>query len=235
MTIRQQLIDCLEYSQAFEQIGNEVSQWRYQIVVMQNEENRCDGRMSFFRSAFLFAIGFFVLITVVGIAMYGFGDMMDLLLTSFVCPDTTDEIGICITVVVMVLGSFFWLLFARKLRRMQRDHQIRRQQIDTKILELQQRYQALLQDAHDDGAFEVVPADYFGSEMIEYCISVIDRKLATTLREAFWLLEQELQRQKQRTQQQMMFDAQAAQMERLTNAVHVNTVATVLSNQERNR
>ena len=69
--------------------------------------------------------------------------------------------------------------------------------------------------------------------MLRYCISVIDRKLATTLKEVFWLLEQELQRQEQMAQQQMWYDSQAEQMERLTNAVHTNTMVTMLANQER--
>lgn len=233
MSIRQQLINCLEFAKDIEELGAEVAQWQQQIVLMQSEENRLDDRIGFFRKICLIALGFAVLFIGVGIGMYGFGDTLRLLRSMLSFWDDPTGVLTWLVIAVIVGGGLVWVLSARKLRRLQAENCVKQQQIETEILQLQEQIRKLAVYGQEEGYFDIVPMDYFGTEMLEYCISVIDRKLATTLQEVFLLLERELQRQEQMMQQQMWYEAQAEQMEQLTNAVHRNTIVTMLAEQER--
>lgn len=243
MNIRQQLVNCLEFIEGLEQLGDEMTQWQQKIVCMQNAENRCGERKDRFRTIFLIVTGFAVLFAGAAIAsVYSYMnesnvDLQQLLIMAEDIGVTSNisVFSIPMLAIAVIVGlGYAWLRSASKLRRVVAENQMKRQQIEVKIQEVQARMRERFEYGREEGYFSIVPADYFSSEMLRYCISVIDRKLATTLQEAFLLLEQELQRQEQMAQQQWLFDAQAEQMERLTNAVHVNTMVTLLSNQERN-
>lgn len=235
MTIRQQLVECMEFAEEVERMGDEMAQRQQQIIQMQVEENKCEGRKDFFRKLFLIPMGIAALFTIVGIVMYGLEEMMQMV--SFIRKMLVMESAVALygwlVIAVIMCGFLFWVLSARKLRRMREENKMKRQQLEESIQQLRGRAQDLVDCGYKKGYYEIVPMDYFGSEMLEYCISVIDRKLATTLQEAFLLLERELQRQEERMQQQMWHDAQAEQMEQLTNAVNRNTMVTLLVEQER--
>lgn len=245
MNIRQQLVECLEFAVDIEELGGEVSQWQQQLVQLRNDENRCDERTSRLRTIFLIVTGLSILLVGVVIASVVAAvcflmeeeelDLQQLLIA--VVSEGSSDLSILflpfIAVALSVGFGYAWSQSARKLRRLQAENPIKQRQIEVKIQELQDRIRNLAEYGIEEGYFDIVPMDYFSSEMLKYCISVVDRKLATTLKEAFWLLEQELQRQEQMAQQQMWYDSQTEQMEQLTNAIHVNTMVTMLANQER--
>lgn len=235
MNIRQQLVQCLEYARDFERLGSEVIQWQQQIVTMQNEENRYEARKNCFRTICLIAVGFSALFIGVGIAMNGLSNMVRLLMMLVAHLNDPVCFVTWLIIAAMVLSGILWGRTAHKLRCLQADHIIRRRQADVNIQEARESFNSLIEYAYEEGVFNIVPVHYFGSEMLEYCISVVDRRLATSLKEVFWLLEQELQRQEQMVQQQLWHDDEVERMERLTNAVKVNTMLTMLVNEERNQ
>lgn len=233
MNIRQQLVECLEYAQDVEQFGDEIAYWQQQLFLMQNAENQCDDRTRHLRSICLVVTILSALFIVICIPAVGLGNM-PLLLQEMFSPSGGSICAISwLVIATIAISGFFWRRSSNKLRSLQEENQGKRQQIEANIQQLQERLRNIAEFASEEGYFDIVPMDYFSSEMLEYCISVIDRKLATTLQEAFLLLEQELRRQEQMARQQSLYDAQAEQMERLTNAVNVNTMATVLASQER--
>ena len=224
MNIRQQLVECLEFAESVEQLGDEVTRCQQQLVLMQNDENRCDDRTSLLRKIRIIATGLSLLLIAAGIVQSLEQGLESLILSVIMA---------CPLIAVIAIIGFLWRRSSNKLRSLQEENQGKRLQIEAKIQQLQDRLRSLVEYGHEEGYFDIVPMDYFDSGMLEYCISVIDRKLATTLQEVFLLLEQELQRQEQMEHRQMLYEAQAEQMERLTNAVNVNTMATVLASQER--
>ena len=244
MNIRQQLVECLVFIEGLEQLGDEIIQLQQQIVCMQNDENRCDERKDRFRTIFLIVTGFAALfigaaIASVSVYMNESGVSLQQLLMMAKDIGVTSDITVLsvpmIAIAVIVGFGYAWSRSARKLRRMVAENRMKRQRIEAKIQEIQAHMRERFEYGREEGYFNIVPSDYFSSEMLRYGISVIDRRLATTLQEAFLLLEQELQRQEQMAQHQQMYFAQAEQMERLTNAVNVNTMATILLEQERRR
>ena len=235
MIIRQQLVECLDFALRVEQLGDEITARQQRLIYMQSDENRYENRMSFFRGICLAAMGFCALFIGVGVALNGVANMLRLLGAMLAVP--TDPTG-CITwlvVIGIVCSGMGWILSASKLHRTEAENKIKRQEIDMEIRELQDRMRDDMEFGYREGYFSIVPMDYFGSEMLRYCISVVDRRLANTMQEVFLLLEQELRRQEQMEHQQMLYEAQAEQMERLTHAVNVNTMATILLEQERRK
>ena len=255
MSIRQQLVNCLEFMEGIEAIYEEIVQRQEHIAGMQSEENRREDRLSLIRSicliAGIFSVLFIVLFVAVGVVQFsktiasnGLNDaLQQLQIIASEAVTDPEAIKMIMGVLIMLLliiaaiiGSpILWIRSAKKLRRLKVDNQRKRQELEAEIQELQERMRSKLEEGSDKGYYRIVPADYFSSDMLRYCISVIDRKLATTLQEVFLLLEQELQRQEQLEHSQMLYDAQAERLDRLTDAVNVNTIVTMLAQQERYR
>ena len=234
MSIRQQLVNCLEFAEGVEQIYDAIVQRQEHIAGMQSEENRREDRLSSFRRTFWCFIGFSALFVGAGIVLYGLNNTIRLIILVLTMVDTVSIIA-WFVIAAIVFSAALWIRSAKKLRRLKAENQRKRQELAAEIQELQGRMRSKLEEGSDKGYYRIVPADYFSSDMLRYCISVIDRKLATTLQEVFLLLEQELQRQEQLEHSQMLYDAQAERLDRLTDAVNVNTMVTMLAQQERYR
>lgn len=230
MTIRQELVECLEYAYSLERLDNEVSALQQEIARMHYDENRLQKRKGILGKVSLVCLVFLALLMyVAGAAASAFGLMIVLQ------EDPTVLMTLLLLVFAVVCCGFFWLRTAGNLRRQKQENVLRRKAIDTEIERNMERMRALVEQARDDGVFETVPVDYFDTGMLEYCISVIDRKLATTFQEAFLLLEQEINRQQQMQQQQMFFDAQTEQMQLLGRAIQANTILTLMQEQKYKR
>jgi len=223
MSIRQQLVNCLEFIEGVEAIYDEIVQRQEHIAWMQSDENRREDRLGSLRTFCIIAIGFCTLFAGIGLAA---GKL--LFLQALFSPETPACIATWGAIAVITLIVMLCIRSSAKLRRLKAENQKKRQELEVQIQELQERMRSKLEEGRDEGYYRIVPADYFSSDMLRYCISVIDRKLATTLQEVFLLLEQELQRQEQMEHRQMLYNAQAEQMERLTDAVNVNTMVTML-------
>ena len=233
MNIRQQLVECLDCCEEITEIYDDLVNCQQRIVSMQSQENQLDDRKCLFRKLCLILTGIATFFIAIFLWDYGFSDTL-LVLQELLF---TRSVGICtiaqLLAIAIVIFALLWLTKAHKLRQLKAENQAKQPEIEREIQSLREQIQIYVDYAYEKGYFDIVPKDYFSCDMLKYCISVIDRKLANTLQEAFLLLEQELQRQENLSQQQMWHDLQAEQMERLTNAVHTNTMVTMLANQER--
>lgn len=230
MTIRQELVECLEYAYSLERLDNEASALQQEIAYLHYDENRLQKRKGILCKVGLVCLGFLALLMyVAGAASSTFG------IKTVLLEDPEALMMLLLLVFAVLCCGFFWLRTAGNLRRKKQENVLRRKTIDTEIGRTMERMRALVEQARDDGVFDTVPVDYFDSGMLEYCISVIDRKLATTFQEAFLLLEQEINRQQQMQQQQMFFDAQTEQLQLLGRAIQANTILTLMQEQKYKR
>ena len=227
MNLRQAFVRCQGYAQGLEKICEDIMYYQQRITELQSNENKCIDKKNGARKFFLWVTIPFALFLGMFIAATELEDLV------FLLTEPSFAIIIWAIIAAIVISCICWRRAAQKLRKMQVDHPVKLQHIEAEIQKLRKRGQKLIDDIDEEGLFQIVPPDYFGSEMLQYCITVVDRRLATTAQEAFLLLEQELQRQEQMAQQQYYYDSQAAQMERLTNAVHVNTMINMLNNESR--
>ncbi len=230
MNLRQQLVFCLNHIRGIEEVCEKITNLQQQLVELLNSEDICNQKKRRHRTIFLWS---FVLT-----AIYAGWVLLMVNLNLQEGYSALDGMGESFVLFIPLIAALIicgngWSRFSKELRRLRKDNPIHKQKLESDIVRLKKRAQDLIDIAADEDVFRIVPMDYTSSEMLQYCITVVDRKLASTLQEAFLLLEQELQRQEQMAQQQYYYDSQTAQMERLTNAVHANAMMNMIYNRNR--
>ena len=84
----------------------------------------------------------------------------------------------------------------------------------------------LAKEIYDKNLTDIVPAEYFSVAAIEFCISAVRKKLATTDVEVFRLLDNEIKRMEHRVLLEEMHEARIEQLESIKEAIDTNTMVT---------
>lgn len=94
------------------------------------------------------------------------------------------------------------------------------------INEIDEQLHELIEEMFDKNLFDIIPPSYFYPSAIEYIISVFNRRLADDMKEAFHLLEAEIQRIQAMRSQSEFNESLIGEVKKLTNAVNLNTYLT---------
>ena len=92
----------------------------------------------------------------------------------------------------------------------------------------------IIRDIYFDDLFDVVPPDYFSVAAIEFCLTQVRRRLATTATEAFRMLDAEIKRLEHLEYLEQMNEAQMEQLSDIKRAININTLITLTANNNNN-
>lgn len=92
---------------------------------------------------------------------------------------------------------------------------------------------ALINEIKQENLFDIVPADYFYTGAIEFCLAQMRKKLANTATEAFQQLEAEIKRLEQMEHFEQMHIAEMEQLGNIKRAVDINTFVTLMEQENK--
>ena len=92
---------------------------------------------------------------------------------------------------------------------------------------------ALIKEINEERLLEIVPADYFYTAAIEFCLTQMRKKLANTATEAFQQLEAEIKRLEQMEQLEQMHAAEMEQLGSIKRAIDINTLVTIMEQENK--
>ena len=95
------------------------------------------------------------------------------------------------------------------------------------ITAIDERIATTCEEILDKKLFDIIPPSYFYPSAIKYIISLFNRRLADSMKEAFNLLEAEIQRSDAIQRQNEFSDSLIREIQQLTDAVNLNTYLTM--------
>ena len=91
----------------------------------------------------------------------------------------------------------------------------------------------IAEEIYSENLLDIVPSDYFSVAAIEFCLSQVRKRLASTPSEAFRLLEAEIKRLEQMEYLEQMNEAHLQRLDEIKRAIDINTL--VVSIEKRSR
>ncbi|MBQ8310500.1 MAG: hypothetical protein IJX80_05750 [Clostridia bacterium] len=107
----------------------------------------------------------------------------------------------------------------------QKSHLI--QQYTAEAEECEREITRLIQEIYQEDLFDIVPADFFYTAAIEFCLNQVRKKLAVTAKEAFQQLDAEIKRLEQMEYLEQMNNERMEQLNNIKRAIDINTLVTI--------
>ena len=213
---------CLEYAEMFEAKRDQLVQAQNNIILMQNEGERLKNKL---RVCTTLAILSFI-------AMSFFALM--------ILSEPTINFTELIPFVVVFMVVFIIVLFNRiKMKKESNDFESKKpsliQQYTANAEKCEREIAKLIREIYDEDLFDIVPADYFSTVAIEFCLTRIRTKMATTATEALRQLEAEIKRLEHMEHLEQMNNARMEKLEDVKRAVEINTLVTLALEEEEKR
>lgn len=219
MVNRSELESCLEYANRLEDLQIQKSDHQSEIVDSSYTQNVYEQRIqicNYVIWGLLGILGIFVLV----------------IASSFDASSVTDpdEYAVFMLPVFLLISLFITVYIKKNFK-----HELKYAQDNEKkiiannsaaIEEIDCQIIELVQEMVEKNVFEVIPTAYFYSSAIEYIISVFDRRLADSMKEAFKLLEAEIQRSEDMERQNELNESLLHEIQQLKHAVDINTYIT---------
>ena len=91
----------------------------------------------------------------------------------------------------------------------------------------------IVEEIYRENLLDIVPSDYFSVAAIEFCLSQVRKRLASTPSEAFRLLEAEIKRLEQMEYLEQMNEAHMQRLDEIKRAIDINTLVVSIENRNR--
>ena len=91
----------------------------------------------------------------------------------------------------------------------------------------------IAEEIYSESLLDIVPSDYFSVAAIEFCLSQVRKRLASTPSEAFRLLEAEIKRLEQMEYLEQMNEAHLQRLDEIKRAIDINTLVVSIENRNR--
>lgn len=216
MSLQSDLELCLEYAERLEEKREQCTQAQNKIIFINNESERLKKRIKICTTLVTVAVIGLLLIAAI---MFAFG-----------LKETADLFSGVLALSVMLIISFY---IGNKAKKESLDLEAKKgyliQQYTQEAEDSQRDLARLIEEIYREDLLDIVPPDYFSVAAIEFCLTQVRKKIATTATEAFRLLEAEIKRLEQIELLEQMNDAQAEQLEDIKRAIQINTLVTMNS------
>ena len=91
----------------------------------------------------------------------------------------------------------------------------------------------IVEEIYSENLLDIVPSDYFSVAAIEFCLSQVRKRLASTASEAFRLLEAEIKRMEQMEYLEQMNEAHLQRLDDIKHAIDINTLVVSIENRNK--
>ena len=157
----------------------------------------------------------YVILGIIGIAMI------------FLICDFDEKVAMMVTLsMVLIIAIVVKIFFKRELKEYQEMKIAYIERQADVINEINEQFPKLIEEMFDKNMFDIIPPSYFYPSAIEFIISVFDRRLADDMKEAFHLLEAEIQRTRAIRRQSEFNESLIGEVQKLADAVTLNTYLT---------
>ena len=214
MSLQNDFERCLEYAQALEIKQQEKLQAQNNIISVGTESERLKKKVS------------------ICLLVSALSAVFALFLLSRSASDSIPPLILCI--VTFIVSLCIGIKARKDSIELESQKSVLIQQYTTDAERCDQEMSNLIDEIHWENLLDIVPADYFYSAAIEFCLSQIRKKLANTATEAFRQLEAEIKRLEQMEQLEQMHFAEMEQLSSIKRSIDINTLATLME-QENNR
>ena len=214
MSLQHDFERCLEYAEALEAKQDQLTQAQNSIIFVQNESVRLKNKLRICAIlSVLSAIGTLLL------SFYFIGlrvaDMMEY--TPF----------LVILLIVFAISFFHFIKTQKESTDLESQKDLLIRQYTKEAEECECEITNLVSEIYQKNLFDIVPADYFSVEAIEFCLSQVNKKLACTPTEAFRQLDAEIKRLEQMEHWEQMNQAKIAKLNEIQRAIEINTLVTL--------
>jgi len=215
---------CLEYARDFEAKQEQLTQAQNNIMSLRGESERLKSKTKTFGVLFLFLV-ILLLVSISVIITSGASIGSDMLAVLI--------IFVALPVILAAVFLFFLIKSKKESDELEADMPRMIQQYTQDAENFERELVSIARDIYCDGLFDIVPKDYFSVAAIEFCLTRIRKKLATTATEAFRQLEAEINRLEQMDYLERMHEERTEQLNNIERAIYINTLVS-LSEQNRN-
>ena len=216
MSLQEEFELCLEYAKAFEMKERQQEQIQSNIEFIQNESEKLSNRLGLLKK--LIKISAVILAIVVPAAIIS--GALEMLSVAVFC----------------VLILLVCIPYRKKTKQEFEGVEASRPAIIEKYTQeaeaCRRELVALAEEIIDKDLFDIIPEEYFTVAAIEFCLSQIRRKLASTSKEVFLRLDAEIKRLEHMEHLEQLNNAQLESMYEIKRAIDINTLVT-LSEQNR--
>ena len=216
MSLQSDLEFCLEYAEALESKRDQRLQAQSNISYLMAESERLHNKLSKCRTTFLLsAIGAVFMAFIVGSMAV-----------------STGPIGSYIAfLAILAITAIIALVLYIKTRNEFNDLESKKpsliQQYAQEAEECEQELIQIVREIYRDKVLDIVPEDYFSVAAINFCLTQVRKKLATTATEAFRQLDAEIKRMEQMAYMEELNNAQLEQLSEIKRAIDINTMVTI--------
>lgn len=209
-----ELESCLMYAKKLKELQSEKKEHQEDIVDFTYELERCIKKIkicNYVIWGILGFVGFIFILFMKSNEKTGFGELLSLALVSLIA---------------LVITMFVKRNIKRELAQGEDGKKAFIKLHNDAIEEIEEQLSDLMEEMLDKNLFDVIPTSYFYPSAIEYIISVFNRRLADDMKEAFKLLEAEIQRTQAMKRQSEFNESLIHEVQQLTEAVNLNTYIT---------
>lgn len=200
---------CLEYAEKLEAKQEQRVQAQNNIIFMKNESERLKNKLRICKVLSALGLSIFVLIIIISFPVA-------VLITYLPC--------LLISAVVFIVSFFNCIKTKKESNEFESQKPRLIQQYTTNVEECEHEINSLIKKIYQEGLFDIVPADYFYTSAIEFCITQVRKKLANTATEAFQQLDIEIKRLEQMEYLEQMNNAHMEQLNDIKRAIYINTL-----------
>lgn len=213
---------CLEYAEALEFQRDRQVQAQNNIIFMQKEGERLKNKL---RICTILSAVSAAIVLVVALQLF-VGKVIDAM----------EDLVPLVIVMIVVFAVSFANRFKTKKELQEFESQkpvlIRKYMEDAD--ESENEVHRLIEEIDRENLLDIVPADYFSVAAIEFGLNQVRKKIANTATEAFRQLEAEIQHLEQMEYLQQMNDARIAQLNDVKRAIEINTLVTLVNQNQNN-
>ena len=223
MSLQSDLELCLEYAEALEAEQDRLVEAQNNIIFMQNESERLKNKL---RICTAFAVLSAVVISVLVLVTIGIRN--------------TDAIITLLVISGALMIVFGVALFNRiKTKKESDEHESRKPSLIQKYTadaeNCSHKMERLMKEIYREDLLDIVPENYFSVAAIEFCLTRVRTKMASTAAEALRQLEAEIKRLEQLERLEQMNNAALEQLNDIKRAIEVSRLISIAEEEERKR
>lgn len=226
MSLQSDFERCWEYAKELETNQDQLEQAQNNIIFIQKQSEQLKNKLRI-------CVVLSVLSAIVGILILSFVLLFIIpAITEIVSYFDIEEYIYCLIFpmlpcILFVVALFKGIKTKKELKEFetQKPFLIKKYTEDVKDCEIE--ITRLVNDIHQKNLLDIVPADYFYTAAIEFCLAQIRKQLAYTAKEAFQQLDAEIKRLEQIEYLEQMNDAHLEQLNNIQRAIDINTFITL--------
>ena len=215
MSLQRDLETCLEYAEEFEAERDRQIQAQDNIICVNNESERLKNKI-WICSKVTTISAILALILLGAIIIYIGRGGLDLLA------------WLVVAVVASVVAYYIRKKTEEESKKFESQKESMIQKYTAEAEESSRNATRLAKEIYQENLFDIVPACYFSTDAIEFCLARVQMKLANSSTEAILQLENEIKRLQQMELMEQMHNEQLNRLDNIRRAVDINTLVTVI-------